>query len=61
MQFSLIVMGGTAVESVIDIAHTGADFAALGKAVFAEGVDAPEAVRAANAMLDEHAPRFESE
>lgn len=61
MQFSLIVMGGTAVESVIDIAHTGADFAALAKAVFAEGVDAPEAVRAANAMLDEHAPRFESE
>jgi thiamine-phosphate pyrophosphorylase len=61
MQVSLIVMGGNSVESVIDIARTGADFAALGKAVFAEGADAGQAVKAANALLDEHAPRFESE
>jgi thiamine-phosphate pyrophosphorylase len=61
MQTSVIVMGGSSVESVIDVAQTGVEFVALSLAVFG-GPDAPQdAVREANDLLDRHAPRFEDE
>lgn len=54
-----IVQAGTALESLIAAAETGADFVALGRAVF-EATDPEAAVREANRLLDEKAPRFES-
>lgn len=54
-----IVLAGTAVESVEAVAATGADFAAVSAAAFADGVDPAGAVARANALLDERAPRFE--
>lgn len=55
----VIVMGGSDIASVEQVAATGADFVALSSAVFAEGVDPRQAVARANAILDETAPRFE--
>lgn len=53
-----IVPGGTDLASVVAVAEAGADFVALHSAIFA--ADRPgDAVRRANALLDEHAPRFE--
>ena len=58
MQISAIVMGGSALESVIEVAEGGTEFVALALAVFAD-VDGPrDAVAKANALLDAHAPRF---
>ena len=54
-----IVMGGSELASVETVAATGAEFVALSSAVFAEGIDPKAAVAAANALLDETAPRFE--
>jgi len=52
-------MGGNDVDSIIECAASGAEFVALNKAVF-EHTDGPmEAVRLINAVLDEHAPKFE--
>lgn len=59
VEIPCIVMGGSDVASVIDVAATGAEFVALSAAIFADGVDPREAVARANALLDEHAPRFE--
>jgi thiamine-phosphate pyrophosphorylase len=53
-----VVMGGTDVESVVAIAESGAEFAALRLAVFAEPDKAASLVHHANALLDEKAPRF---
>jgi len=61
MQLPVLVMAGSAPESALDVATTGADFAVLGLAVFAHTGGAGEAVRQINAALDEHAPRFEDE
>ena len=55
-----IVMGGTNPESVLAIAESGAEFAALRLAVFAEPERAAAIIQEANALLDEKAPRFES-
>ena len=55
----VIVMGGSEIESVEQVAATGADFVALSTAVFAEGIDPRAAIARANAILDETAPRFE--
>jgi thiamine-phosphate pyrophosphorylase len=55
-----VIMGGSAVESIIEIALSGADFAALGLGVFAH-LDGPKAaVAVANELLDTHAPILES-
>lgn len=54
-----IIMGGTDPASVLAIAETGAEFAALSAAVFAEPGRAAIVVAEANALLDEKAPRFE--
>jgi thiamine-phosphate pyrophosphorylase len=55
-----IVMGGTNPESVLDIAETGAEFAALRLAVFSEPGRAAAIVQEVNALLDQKAPRFAS-
>lgn len=54
-----IVMGGSELASVEAVAATGAEFVALSSAVFADGRDPAAAIAAANALLDETAPRFE--
>ncbi|RWB69323.1 MAG: thiamine phosphate synthase [Mesorhizobium sp.] len=54
-----IVMGGSELASVETVAATGAEFVALSSAVFADGRDPAAAIAAANALLDETAPRFE--
>ncbi len=59
IEIPCIVMGGTDISSVEAVAATGAEFVALSVAVFAEGIDPADAVTRANALLDEHAPRFE--
>ena len=65
MQIPIVVMGGTSVEGVVEVAKSGADFVALGLAVFSpdfSNTDAPkQAVAKANMLLDNHAPRFEDE
>ena len=59
IQLPAIVMAGSDVASVEEVAATGAEFVALSSAVFGDGVDPREAVARANAILDETAPRFE--
>lgn len=54
-----IAQAGNTLESIIPAAETGADFVALGRAVF-EAEDPAKAVAEANRLLDEHAPRFEN-
>ena len=54
-----IVPGGSAVDSVVEVAEAGADFVALQSAIFAAS-DPAEAVARANALLDQRAPRFEA-
>ena len=54
-----IVMGGTNPESALAIAESGAEFAALRLAVFADPARAAAIIQEANALLDEKAPRFE--
>lgn len=58
-----IVPGGHDVASVLAAAQTGAEGVALHSAIFGadgarETAEIGEAVRRANALLDEHAPRF---
>jgi thiamine-phosphate pyrophosphorylase len=55
-----IVMAGNEIASVEAVAATGAEFVALSNAVFAGGVDPAAQIAAANALLDEKAPRFEA-
>ncbi|MDJ0613625.1 MAG: thiamine phosphate synthase [Rhizobiaceae bacterium] len=57
-----VVLGGNAVESVVDVAKTGADFAMLEQAVFAKSENphnVAAAIAKANKLLDEHAPVLE--
>jgi thiamine-phosphate pyrophosphorylase len=59
IEIPCIVLCGNSIASVEAVAATGAEFAALSAAVFADGVDAAAAVAEANRLLDEQAPRFE--
>jgi len=59
IEIPCVVMGGLNLDSVVDIAETGAEFAALRQAVFADPAQAAMRVSQANALLDEKAPRFE--
>lgn len=59
IQIPCIVMAGSELASVETVAATGAEFVALSSAVFGDGLDPRAAVAAANALLDETAPRFE--
>lgn len=60
VEIPCIVMGGTDPQSVLEIAETGAEFAALRLAVFADPARAAAIVQETNALLDEKAPLFES-
>ncbi len=59
VEIPCIIMGGTDPASVLPIAETGAEFAALSTAVFSEPGRAAIVVAEVNALLDEKAPRFE--
>lgn len=59
IEIPCIVQAGTTLESIVAAAETGADFVALGRAVF-EAEDPQAAVSEANRLLDEKAPRFEN-
>ncbi len=56
-----ICMGGSALDSTIEVARTGVDFIALSSAIFSHDEGAGEAVKLANQLLDQHAPEFEDE
>jgi thiamine-phosphate pyrophosphorylase len=58
VEIPCIIQAGNTLDSIVDAAATGAEFIALGSAVFA-GTDPAETVREANRLLDEHAPKFE--
>jgi thiamine-phosphate pyrophosphorylase len=58
IEIPCIVMAGADIASVEAVGATGAEFVALSAAVFGEGVDPEDAVRQANAILDETALRF---
>ena len=60
IEIPCIVLGGSDVASVRDVAATGAEFVALSQAVFGEGADPAAAVAQTNALLDAQAPRFEA-
>ncbi len=59
VEIPCVVMGGRAIESVLAVAESGAEFVALRDAVFADPEKAAMMVAEANALLDEKAPRFE--
>lgn len=59
IEIPCIAQAGSDLESIVTAAETGADFVALGRAVF-EAEDPGKAVAEANRILDEKAPRFES-
>ena len=54
VEIPCIVMGGASLDALADAAATGAEFVALSRAVFGEGIDAAEAVAAANRILERH-------
>lgn len=59
VEIPAIVPGGNNVQSVVEVAKAGVDFVLLDKAVFG-GDENPElAVKAANELLDAHAPDFD--
>lgn len=59
VEIPCIVMGGTDPASALAAAETGAEFVALGKAVFDDVSRAAAIVGEVNALLDQKAPRFE--
>lgn len=59
VQVPCIVLAGSTLESLEEVAATGVDFAAVSAAVFGEGTDPADMVARANALLDSRAPRFE--
>ncbi len=59
VEIPCVVMGGNCVESVIECVASGADFVGLETAVFSAADGAAAAVRHANQLLDEHAPRLD--
>ena len=61
IEIPCIVLAGSDLASVEAVAATGAEFVALSSAVFGENVDAGAAIVRANALLDQHGPRFEAE
>ncbi|MDF1607914.1 thiamine phosphate synthase [Hoeflea sp. YIM 152468] len=59
IEIPCLVMGGTSIAFVEEMAQTRAEFIAFGKAVFSVPAEAPRIVAEINAMLDEKAPRFD--
>jgi thiamine-phosphate pyrophosphorylase len=66
VEIPCIVLAGSSLESALDVAKSGAEFVALGNAIFAPdgnantGSPATDRVRQVNQLLDQHAPRFET-
>ena len=64
VEIPCIVLGGSALDSVVDVANTGCEFVALSSAIFApnEGAiniaGAADRVQRVNHLLDECAPQF---
>jgi len=58
IEIPCIVQAGAALASVEAVGSTGAEFVALGNAVFADGTDPRAAVAEANAVLERTAPKF---
>jgi thiamine-phosphate pyrophosphorylase len=58
VEIPCIVQAGNSLESIPNAALTGAEFIALSAAIF-DGNDPAAAVKEANRLLDQHAPRFE--
>lgn len=58
IEIPCIVMAGSDIESVETVGRTGAEFVALSRSVFGEGIDPAEAIARANEILDATAPRF---
>ena len=69
IEIPCIVLGGTAVDCVVQIAEAGVEFVALSNAIFmpdGDGIDGladaahcRDIVTRANQLLDDHAPEFE--
>ncbi|MGH7002492.1 MAG: thiamine phosphate synthase [Alphaproteobacteria bacterium] len=59
VEISCIVQAGNRLESIADAAGTGAEFVALGTAIF-DAADPAAAVSEANRLLDAHAPVFDA-
>jgi thiamine-phosphate pyrophosphorylase len=55
IEIPCIVMGGASLDTLGDAAATGAEFVALSRAVFGEGVDPAAAVTQANEILEDYA------
>ena len=67
VEIPCIVMGGSELASVIEVAQSGAEFVALESAIFTsqdaselDATDIQKRIAKANQLLDEHAPPFES-
>ncbi len=58
VEIPAIVPCGSAIESVTEVATTGVDFVLVQSAAFREGVNAADAIKTANDLLDEHAPEL---
>lgn len=58
VEIPCIVMGGTDIESALEIAEVGCDFLALNSAIFSKPTESATKVAEMNALLDEKAPRF---
>lgn len=52
VEIPCIVLGGASMDSLAQAAATGAEFVALSRAVFGEGIDPAEAVAEANRILE---------
>jgi thiamine-phosphate pyrophosphorylase len=61
VEIPCVVMGGSAIESVVECAASGAEFVALGLAVISHTDGPRAAVSLANELLDRHAPTFEAD
>lgn len=59
VEIPCVVMAGSDIASVADVARTGADFVALSAAVFAGGANPATSIEQANAILDREGPRFD--
>jgi thiamine-phosphate pyrophosphorylase len=60
IEIPCIVQAGSSLSSIADVAATGAEFVALGQAVFDAGTEPARRVEEANALLEGQAPRLES-
>lgn len=58
VEIPCIVMGGSDIESALEIAEVGCDFLALNIAIFSKPTESATKVAEINALLDEKAPRF---